>query len=227
MHHANPRSAVTTSRPPCQNSVSCRMIGARHLRSQVSLPIAVALRDRLMAGCGDTDTEPAVVCGPRLHRRAIATRKGIDIHSQPPPRRRRVRLWLLAATTVGVLTVTVAAGIALKPSWFGLVSTADRTAQQRCESDVRSRLAAPTTARLTNVRSTRSDLEPDSRDLFPLMVNEPLKGVDRSRITVWSVSGTVDAPTEVGSMIHDPFTCRAYFVDGTLADSLVLFDHEH
>lgn len=149
------------------------------------------------------------------------------MHSPPPPRRRRVRLWLLAAGAVGVLAAGVTAGIALKPSGFGRVGTADRAAQQRCESDVRSRLVSPSTARLSNVQSTVSDLEPDSRDLFPLTINEALKGVDHSRITVWSVTGLVDAPTEVGSMIHDPFTCRAYFVDGTLVDTLVLFDHDH
>jgi hypothetical protein len=27
-------------------------------------------------------------------------------------------------------------------------------------------------------------------------------------------------------MIHDPFSCRAYFVDGTLVHTLVLFDHD-
>ena len=30
-----------------------------------------------------------------------------------------------------------------------------------------------------------------------------------------------------GATIHDPFSCRAYFIDGNLAHTLVLFDHDH
>lgn len=81
-------------------------------------------------------------------------------------------------------------------------------------------------AKLSNVRTAASDLDPDSRDMFPLL-DEPLKGVEHSRITVWNVSGVVDAPSEVGTTIHDPFTCRAYFIDDTLANTLVVFDHDH
>lgn len=143
------------------------------------------------------------------------------------PRRRRVRLWILAASAAGLATLGVIAMIITKTHFFGLVNTAERAAQQRCETDVRSRLASPSTASLSDVQSTVSDLQPDSRDLFPLTINKPLKGVDHSRITVWNVTGTVDAQTEGGTTIHDPFTCRAYFVDDTLADTLVLFDHQH
>jgi hypothetical protein len=32
---------------------------------------------------------------------------------------------------------------------------------------------------------------------------------------------------EAGGTIRDPFTCRADFVDGNLADTLALFDHAH
>lgn len=107
------------------------------------------------------------------------------------------------------------------------MNTAEREAQERCATDVRGKLASPETARLSEVQSKLSDLDPDSRDLFALTTNEPLKGIDHARITVWNVSGTVEAQTEVGSMIRDPFTCRAYFVDGNLVDTLVLFDREH
>ncbi|MEX3741295.1 hypothetical protein [Mycolicibacterium porcinum] len=136
---------------------------------------------------------------------------------------RRVPLWLLAcALVVGAVAV-----IAVRTHGFGLVGTAEREAQNRCETDVRAKLVAPATAQLIDVESKLSDLEPESRDLFPLTTDEPLKGVEHSRITVWNVSGTVDAQTESGSTIHDPFVCRAYFVDGHLADTLVVFEREH
>jgi hypothetical protein len=136
---------------------------------------------------------------------------------------RRVPLWLLAcALILGVVAV-----IAVRTDGFGLVDTAEREAQDRCETAVRGKLVTPATAQLTDVESKLSDLEPDSRDLFPLTTDEPLKGVEHSRITVWNVSGTVDAQTESGSTIHDPFVCRAYFVDGEMADTLVVFEREH
>lgn len=136
---------------------------------------------------------------------------------------RRVPLWLLAcALIVGVVAV-----IAVRTHGFGLVDPAEREAQDRCETEVRGKLVTPATAQLTDVQSKLSDLEPDSRDLFPLTTDEPLKGVEHSRIAVWNVSGTVDAQTESGSTIHDPFVCRAYFVDGNLADTLVVFEREH
>ncbi|MEN3225265.1 hypothetical protein PUR22_31000 [Mycolicibacterium porcinum] len=117
--------------------------------------------------------------------------------------------------------------IAVKTQGFGAANSNERMAQQRCETDVRAQLASPSTANLSEVKATASELDPDSRDLFSLIGNDSLKGVDHARITVWNVSGMVDAQTEVGTLMHDPFTCRAYFVDGALADTLVLFDHPH
>ena len=64
-------------------------------------------------------------------------------------------------------------------------------------------------------------------DLFSLFSGGRLNGVDHSRISVQSVEGVVVAPNEVGGTLHDPFTCRAYFVDGDLVDTLVVFDHDH
>jgi hypothetical protein len=151
--------------------------------------------------------------------RLLITRKGRHMHSEPRPRKHPKRTWLLAAVGACALIVAVTAVIA--------VNTPDRTARQRCEADVRTRLVAPTTAQLSEVQSTVSELDPDSRDLFPLTLNAPLKGIDHSRITVWNVTGVVNAQSEVGSTIHDPFICRAYFVDGSLADTLVVFDHDH
>jgi hypothetical protein len=123
------------------------------------------------------------------------------------------------------------AAIAWKTHGFGLVGPAPHqahdVARERCEADVRKQLAAPESAALSAVRSVAGALEADGQDMFPLMTDEPLKGIDHSRITVWNVSGIVDAKAEAGGTIHDPFTCRAYFVDGNLADTLVLFDHAH
>ena len=80
---------------------------------------------------------------------------------------------------------------------------------------------------LSDLRAEASTLDVDGRDLFSLTLEEPLKNVDRSRITVLNVSGVVNAPTEVGSTLQDHFDCRAYFVDGSLAHTLVLFEHTH
>ncbi|ART70620.1 hypothetical protein BTO20_20620 [Mycobacterium dioxanotrophicus] len=147
------------------------------------------------------------------------------MHSQPGPSKRSVPLWLIASTAVAFLAVIVV--IAVKTQGFGAANSNERMAQQRCETDVRAQLASPSTANLSEVKATASELDPDSRDLFSLIGNDSLKGVDHARITVWNVSGMVDAQTEVGTLMHDPFTCRAYFVDGALADTLVLFDHPH
>ena len=132
-----------------------------------------------------------------------------------------------AAVCVVILAVTVVA-----TRGFGLANSTDRTsnertAQDRCESDVLKRLASPSTAKLSNVEAASTVLDPDSKDLFSLLVN-PLKGVDHSRITVLNVSGVVDVSGDAfGATIHDPFSCRAYFIDGNLAHTLVLFDHDH
>ncbi|MCA2243414.1 hypothetical protein [Mycolicibacterium peregrinum] len=148
-------------------------------------------------------------------------------HSSPlTPRRRRIWVWI-AGSTICALVVGIAALITMKAHLFGFGDSIERTAQQRCESDVRGRLASPSTASMSDVQVRASELDPESRDLFPLTTNKPLKGVNYSRITVWNVTGTVDAQTEVGSVIHDPFICRAYFVDDAIADTLVVFEHEH
>lgn len=147
------------------------------------------------------------------------------MHSQPGPSKRGMPVWLIAATAVVLLAVIVV--IAVMTHGFGLANSNERMAQARCENDVRARLASPSSSKLSEVKATVSELDPDSRDMFPLIGNDSLKGVDHGRITVWNVAGTVDEQTEVGTLIHDPFTCRAYFVDGVLADTLVLFDHAH
>lgn len=54
-----------------------------------------------------------------------------------------------------------------------------------------------------------------------------IRGTATSRITVWGVADVLDVQSEVGTTMHDPFICRAYFVDGNLADTLVLFEHDH
>ena len=144
------------------------------------------------------------------------------------PRKYKRRAWLIAAAAVCVVILAV---IAVATRGFGLADSTERpskerTAQDRCEPDVLNRLADPSTAKLSNVEVASTVLDPDSKDLFSLL-DDPLKGVDHSRITVLNVSGVVDAPNASGSTMHDPFSCRAYFIDGNLAHTLVLFDHDH
>ena len=144
------------------------------------------------------------------------------------PRKYKRRAWLIAAAAVCVVILAV---IAVATRGFGLADSTERpskerTAQDRCEPDVLNRLAEPSTAKLSNVEVASTVLDPDSKDLFSLL-DDPLKGVDHSRITVLNVSGVVDAPNASGSTMHDPFSCRAYFIDGNLALTLVLFDHDH
>lgn len=126
----------------------------------------------------------------------------------------------------------ILAVIAITTRGFGFieatsVDTREHAAQQRCERDVVARMMAPSTAKLSDVTVTRAQLDPEVMDLFSLSSGGPLHDVDHSRITVRSVEGVVDAPNEVGGTLHDPFTCRAYFVDGDLVDTLVVFDHDH
>ncbi len=71
-------------------------------------------------------------------------------------------------------------------------------AQQRCEQDVLGRLAAPSTGTLSEVAVSPSELDPEITDLSTLS-RETLAGVDRSRITVLAVSGTVAAPNAFGA----------------------------
>ena len=141
----------------------------------------------------------------------------------------RTRALVLAAAAV---CGAILAGVAITTRGFGLieatsVDTPMRAAQQRCERDVVARLVAPSTAKLVDITVTSSQLDPEVMDLFSLLSSQPLHGVDHSRISVRSVEGVVEVPNEVGGMLHDPFTCRAYFVDGDLADTLVVFDHDH
>jgi hypothetical protein len=145
------------------------------------------------------------------------------------PRKNRRRAWLIAA---GAACVVILAVIAVATRGFGFANSTDRpskelAAQDRCESDVLKRVASPSTAKLSNVEAASTVLDPDSKDLFSLL-DDPLKGVDHSRITVLNVSGVVDINGDAfGATIHDPFSCRAYFIDGNLAHTLVLFDHDH
>ena len=109
--------------------------------------------------------------------------------------------------------LVILAVIAVATRGFGLANSADRpskelAAQDRCESDVLKRLASPSTAKLSNVEVASTVLDPDSKDLFSLL-DDPLKGVDHSRITVLNVSGVVDVNGDAfGATIHDPFSCR-------------------
>lgn len=132
----------------------------------------------------------------------------------------------MTAVTICALAAVATVFAFMTGVFSSQTSTRDWLAQTRCESDVQKRLASPSTASLSDVKSTASDLLPDNRDMFALM-GPSLQSIDHSRITVWNVSGVVDASTEVGSTIHDAFTCRAYFVDGVVVDTLVVFDREH
>lgn len=131
-----------------------------------------------------------------------------------------------------VMCGAVLAGVAVTTRGFGLIDSPSvdasvRAAQERCERDVVARLVAPSTAKITDVSVTSAPLDPEVMDLFSLVSGGPLDGVDHSRISVRSVQGVVEVPNEVGGTLHDPFTCRAYFIDGDLADTLVVFDHDH
>lgn len=102
----------------------------------------------------------------------------------------------------------------------------DRAVQERCEKDLRGRLASPDTAKLVDVKVTESQLDPETTDLSAL-TRATLKDADHSHINVRSVTGVVQAPNAFGQTLNDPFICRAYFVDGTLTDTLVVFEHDH
>lgn len=142
-------------------------------------------------------------------------------------KKRALLLWAAV-----VLCGAILAAIAITTQGFGLsdstsVDPRERAAQERCERDVAARLVAPSTAKLQSVTVASAPLDPEVVDLFSLTAGGPLTGVDHSRISVRSVQGVVEAPNEIGGTLHDPFTCRAYFVDGDLADTLVVFDHDH
>lgn len=100
-------------------------------------------------------------------------------------------------------------------------------AQQRCESDVLKRVLIAEKATISDIHTQYTPLDVNGQDFTSLTLSEPLKGVDPARITVLTISGVANAPSEVGSVIHDRFSCRAYFIDGNLAHTLVIFDHDH
>jgi hypothetical protein len=142
----------------------------------------------------------------------------------------RRRLFVTAALiAAGVIIVAVAMSTdLLRLGKHGeAAASAEQLAADRCQSEVLKRLVSPSTAHLSAIRTEKASLDVDGRDQFPLTLEEPLKGVDQSRITILNVSGVVNAPTEVGTTLEDHFDCRAYFVDGSLAHTLVLFEHEH
>ena len=135
---------------------------------------------------------------------------------------------VLAAVAVGAAALT---GAAIATRGFGLISsrdvmTPDVAAQQRCERDVIARMVSPESATVSGLAVTNSELDPEITDLAPLGAG-PLAGVDRSAITVRSVTGVVETPNEVGGTLTAPFTCRVYFVGDQLSDSLVVLEHDH
>lgn len=146
----------------------------------------------------------------------------MDRHDNRPTGR---RLLLIAAVfVIGAVLAAVAVTLVRgRPS----APSAEQSAQQRCETDVKKRLFAPENATISDLKTEAGTLDPEALDFSSLTASEPLKDVDRSRISVLNVSGVVNAPSEVGSMIRDHFDCRAYFVDGSLAHTLVVFDHGH
>lgn len=142
---------------------------------------------------------------------------------------RKTRVLLLA---VAAICGALLAAAAITTRDFGSsdspsVDTAEQAAQQRCERDVASRMVTPSTAKVSDVTVTDAQLDPEVMDLFALLSGGSLHGIDHARISVLSVGGVVEVPSEVGGALRDPFTCRAYFVDGGLVDTLVVFDHDH
>ena len=150
-------------------------------------------------------------------------------HHGDRPASRRPLLVIAALIAIGaaLVAVAVATGALQLGKSADSDTPADQLAQQRCQSDVLKRLASPDKATITDIRTETSTLDVDGRDFSSLTASEPLKGIDASRITVLNVSGVANAPSEVGSTIEDHFDCRAYFVDGALAHTLVVFDRAH
>lgn len=144
-------------------------------------------------------------------------------------RRTPAKIWVAALTVAfaAIVAIIVGADILRSGKSGDPEPSAEQTAQQRCESEVKKRLVSPDSATLSDVRTEAGTLDAEGRDFSSLTASDPLKGVDRARITVLNVSGVVNAPSEVGSTIRDHFDCRAYFVDGTLQHTLVVFDHAH
>lgn len=132
----------------------------------------------------------------------------------------RTRLLVIA---VVALSIGILIGITFSTRESG---PNDRAVAERCEKDVLARLAAPSTAKLTEVTVANSELDPETTDLSALS-RDTLKAADRASISVRTASGVVQAPNAFGETLNDPFTCRAYFVDGNLVDTLVVFSHDH
>ena len=150
-------------------------------------------------------------------------------HEGDRPASRRPLLFTAALITLGaaLVAIAVATGALKLGKSENSAPSAEQSAQQRCESEVMKKLVSPAKATISDVSTESSTLDVDGRDFSSLAASEPLKGIDTSSITVLNVSGVVNAPSEVGSTIRDHFDCRAYFVDGALAHTLVVFDHGH
>lgn len=140
----------------------------------------------------------------------------------------RRRLWWAAALIAVAAAVAVAVGAGvLRAGTPGDSPSAEQAAQQRCQAEVMKKLVSPDTATISELHTQTGTLDAEGRDFSSLNANDQLKGVDASRITVLNVSGVANAPSQVGTMIADHFDCRAYFVDGALTHTLVVFDHAH
>ena len=150
-------------------------------------------------------------------------------HHGDRPASRRPLLLTAALIAVGAALVAIAfaTGALRLGKSADSAPSAEQVAQQRCQSEVLKRLVSPDKATLSDVHTETSTLDVDGRDFSSLTASEPLKAIDASRISVLNVSGVANAPSEVGTTIQDHFDCRAYFVDGALAHTLVVFDHAH
>ncbi|MCX2710441.1 hypothetical protein [Mycolicibacterium sp. J2] len=137
------------------------------------------------------------------------------------------RLWWIGAAVASTAAlVAVLVGVLTRTAPSEAQADA-KAARDRCVTDVRARLPASSKPSISIDNAVSDALDPDVKDLFPLMLDEPLKGVEHSRITVWAVTGVVETVTEAGTTIRGPFECRAYRVDGSTVDTLVLLDHGH
>lgn len=170
-----------------------------------------------------------VSSAPGLMRTVTPDRETMGNHRGEQKGDRGRLVWVAGFLATAGATVAIAAGTGvLRTSESGHTGpTPEQSAQQRCESDVMKRVVSPDKATISDVNTETSSLDPDGRDFSSLTASEPLKGVDTSRITVLNVAGVANVPSEVGTTIQDRFDCRAYFVDGTLAHTLVVFDHGH
>lgn len=150
-------------------------------------------------------------------------------HRHGDRRSRSPLLWVafLAVVAAGAVAVAVLTGGLQLGKLAESEPSAEQAAQQRCESEVMERLMSPDKASISDIRTESSPLDPEGRDFSALTASEPLRDIGTSRITVLNVSGVANAESEVGTTIEDHFDCRAYFVDGELIRTLVVFDHGH